>query len=106
MDEKFLSSFQSNIEDKLGKEQAAIIADDVATLFTKNKETAETLATAQARVEELSALNEKLVASNGSLLKQIPMSDDSSDTPETKPSEPEDYNIKMYLNEDGTFKKG
>lgn len=107
MDEKFLSSFQQNIEEKLGKESAAIIADDVANLFTKNKEATQALATARSRVEELSTLNQKLVASNGSLLKQIPMGEENdSSSPASPPPEPEEYNIKMYLNEDGTFRKG
>lgn len=108
MDETFLQNFQQQVIDKIGNEQAAVIADNFAEMFTKNSEAIVAKEAADKQIEELKSLNEKLVASNGSLLKQIPMSG-----PESKPSEQEAENKESYadidldemLNDDGSFKE-
>lgn len=102
MDEKFLKNFQQNVSDKIGEEAAAVVADNFAEMFTKNQEAIAAKEAADKQIEELKSLNEKLVASNGSLLKQIPMGNSEQET--IKEENYDEIDIDEFMNEDGTFK--
>lgn len=108
MDQEFLKQFQADIEDKLGQDQFAVIADNMGEILTKNQEAIEAKRIAEEKITELQKMNEKLIASNGSLLKQIPMGT-VDPTPQnvtmSEAADPEKFNIKDYLNPDGSFKE-
>lgn len=68
-----ITQFTDSLQEKLGEEQNAIIADDIGTLITKNAEAQKAYKESQAEIERLKSVNEKLVVTNGNLLKQVPV---------------------------------
>lgn len=103
MDEDDLIKITASIEEKIGKENSASIADDLGTLITKNTETLKTLTAKDAEIADLKSRNEKLVAANGALLQQVPMAKDTTSmAPETK--EPEkNFSWKACFDARGNF---
>ena len=84
MTDDYINEFTDSLQKKLGDEQNAIIADDLGTLITKNAETQKELAERQQEIERLKSLNEKLVVTNGNLLKQVPAEKSSNTNPDEK----------------------
>lgn len=72
MTDEEITQFSDSLQSKLGDESMATIADDIGTLITKNAEAQKSHSDLQAEVERLKSLNEKLVITNGNLLKQVP----------------------------------
>ena len=72
MSDEELTKFIDGLQDKLGKENSALIADDLGVLISSNAETQKTLRMKDEKIENLSERNEKLILANGNLLKQIP----------------------------------
>lgn len=72
MTDEEITQFSDSLQQKLGEEPMATIADDIGTLITKNAEAQKQQREAQAEIERLKSLNEKLVITNGNLLKQVP----------------------------------
>lgn len=73
MEDEKLLNITNSIEEKLGKDASATIADDFGILMTENAKTQETIRNQAKEIEDLKAKNEKLVSANGNLLQQIPM---------------------------------
>ena len=86
MSDEELTKFIDGLQDKLGKENSAMIADDLGVLISSNAETQKALRARDEKIEKLRERNEKLILANGNLLKQIPAEDSVSETPkETAP---------------------
>lgn len=73
MTDEDITGFNDRVTEKLGKEQASIIADDIGILITKHTEDVKTREQQAIKIRELEALNEKLANANNTLLRQIPM---------------------------------
>ena len=88
MDDEKLLKITSSIEEKLGKDTSATIADDLGILMTENATTQQMLKDRDEEIRKLKDRNEKLVTANGNLLQQIPMGkiEDEDEQEETKPS--------------------
>lgn len=72
MTDEEITKFSDSLQSKIGDESMALIADDLGTLITKNSEAQKQQRDAQAEIDRLKSLNEKLVITNGNLLKQVP----------------------------------
>jgi hypothetical protein len=72
MSDEELTKFIDGLQDKLGKENSAVIADDLGILISSNAETQKALKSRDEKIEKLRERNEKLILANGNLLKQIP----------------------------------
>ena len=72
MGDEELTKFLDGVQEKLGKENSALIADDLGILISSNAETQKALKDRDAKIEKLRERNEKLILANGNLLKQIP----------------------------------
>ena len=81
MSDEELTKFIDGLQDKLGKENSAMIADDLGVLISSNAETQKALRARDEKIEKLRERNEKLILANGNLLKQIPAEDSVSETP-------------------------
>ena len=73
MTDEELTRFTDNLQEKLGEENSAVIADDLGELITINANTQKSLAEKDKEIARLTAVNEKLVISNGNLLKRVPV---------------------------------
>ena len=73
MSDEELTKFIDGLQDKLGKENSAVIADDLGILISSNAETQKALQARDEKIEKLRERNEKLILANGNLLKQMPV---------------------------------
>lgn len=81
MSDEELTKFIDGLQDKLGKENSAVIADDLGILISSNAETQKALQAKDDKIEKLRERNEKLILANGNLLKQIPAEESVTETP-------------------------
>ena len=65
----------SGIESKLGKENTALISDDLGTLISDNLTMNKDISDRDNKIKEQDTLNEKLVLANSSLLQQVGVPD-------------------------------
>lgn len=103
MKDELLKDITSSITTKLGEENASIIADDIGKLITANTQTIETIDSLEKRISSLEETNQKLVAANGSLLKQIPAVAES-EIKEAPVEEKKTFNFKAVFDKNGNFK--
>lgn len=73
MSDEELSKVMDSMQEKLGKENSALIADDLGVLISGNAEAQRSLKDKDSEIARLTAHNEKLILANGNLLKQIPV---------------------------------
>ena len=78
MTDEELLKITNSIEEKLGAEASATIADDIGLLMTGNAKSQQALQERDSQIADLKAKNEKLVLANGNLLKQVPMESETS----------------------------
>lgn len=102
MEDEKLLKITNSIEDKLGKDNAALIADDFGILMTENAKTQELLASKTKEIEELKSKNEKLVTANGNLLQQIPVGMEKVRETEEKAPQPK-ISLKDAFDSKGNF---
>lgn len=81
MDEKVFKDSLDKIQEKLGEDQSAIIADDLGTLKTAQKAAMDKQAEYEKKIEELTTTNKQLVASNANLLNKIPINEENKLVP-------------------------
>lgn len=101
MTDEELLKITNSIEEKLGKENSAVIADDIGLLMTGNAKAQKTLQERESEISELKAKNEKLVLANGNLLKQVPQ---ESETSVNRPKD-EDNSSDSHINLSEAFDK-
>lgn len=73
MSDDELIKITDQIQEKLGADNAAVIADDLGLLITANAATQKALQDRDNTIRELTAAKERLIAANGNLLKQVPV---------------------------------
>lgn len=93
----------NSIKDKLGEENSAKIADDLAKLITDNNQMNKTIENKDTEITKLKSDKELLQQTNMNLLQQIPMGE------EPKPNTPEENKPKFIdfragFDEKGNFK--
>ena len=108
MIEKEFEKITKSIQDKLGKENTSLIADDLGKLITDNSTMNKEIKQRDERISKLEQDKEALITTNGNLLQQVAMGDDSSliNTNEPKNEEskkPFDY--RSVFDEKGNFKR-
>ena len=103
MKDELLKDITSSITTKLGEENASIIADDIGKLITANTQTIETIDSLEKRISTLEETNQKLVAANGSLLKQIPAVAEQ-DLKEAPVEEKKAFNFHSVFDKNGNFR--
>lgn len=103
MDDEKLLKITNSIEEKLGKEASATIADDIGILMTENATTQKMIKDKDAEIKQLTERNEKLVTANGNLLQQIPMEkeEEKEEKEEEKSSKP--ISLKDAFDAKGNF---
>lgn len=106
MKNELLEEITNSIQEKLGEESSALIADDLGKLITANTQTLDNIDKMSKKIDSLTDRNEKLVIANGNLLQQVPMSYESKapkedDSEEKKKS----FSFRDCFDSRGNFKK-
>ena len=108
MTEKEFEKITKSIQDKLGKENTSLIADDLGKLITDNGTMNADLRGRDERISKLEKDKEALITTNANLLQQVAMGDDSSliNTNEPKDDEPKKpFDYRSVFDEKGNFKR-
>lgn len=107
MDNKELGKITKNIEKTVGKDMAGAIAADLGKIVTGFEANQDIIRQKDDKIAELTDLKEKLVASNGDLLRQVRRGneDDAEPKQAEKPQETAaPISIKDAFNKNGSFK--
>ena len=108
MTEKEIEKITKSIQDKLGKENTSLIADDLGKLITDNATMNKDIKGRDERISKLEQDKEALITTNANLLQQVVMGDDSSliNTNEPKDEEPKKpFDYRSVFDEKGNFKR-
>lgn len=99
MKKEDLEKTTQSIEEKLGKENYAIISDDIATIILANNQTNEEIVKQTENYNKLKEKNEQLIETNGILMQQIPMGEEEI----VKDDKKEKFKFKNAFDENGNF---
>lgn len=109
MTEKEFEKVTKSIQEKLGKENVSLIADDLGKLITDNGTMNTTLKEKDERISKLEKDKEALITTNGNLLQQVAMGDEDSLINKNLPKEPEEppkpFDFRSAFDEKGNFKR-
>lgn len=81
-----LKKVTDQIQEKIGKEKAGLIADNIATILSDNMQMNKIIVDKDKKIDGLNKDKEGLMQTNMNLLQQIPMSREEDKKPE-KPKE-------------------
>ncbi len=98
----------NSILEKVGEEKAGLIADDIGMLLTDNTTMNKEIDIRNNEITKLKTDKENLIATNGNLLQQIAMGDDTESIykKEEKPVEkPKPFDYRTVFDEKGNFKR-
>lgn len=93
---------QENIRTKLGEENHALIADDMASLITFKASRDNELKSKDEEIQKLKNDKEMLIQANGNLLQQVGMSKDEDKI--TEDEHPKKFSFKSLFDEKGNWK--
>lgn len=68
-----IEEYTTKIQEKLGKEEASKIADDIASLLTYDNKIQKDIKSRDEEITKLKKDKEMLIEANGNLLQQIPL---------------------------------
>lgn len=103
MIEKEFEKITNSIQEKLGKEKVGIIADDLGKLITDNANMNKEMKSKDDEISKLKDDKEKLIMTNSSLLQQVAMGDEPTESNKKEEIKPFDY--RTAFDEKGNFKK-
>ena len=103
MTEEDLNQINNNIKGKIGDEAFAMIGDDLGTIITGREVMDQTIRDRDNEIADLKSKNEKLVAANAQLFKQIPVGHTSKETEEEE-SPTKNISLKDCFDANGNFK--
>lgn len=85
----------SGIEEKLGKENSSVVADDLANLISDNISMNKLVDEKNATIKEKEELNQKLVMANSSLLQQVGVPEETTKRKNSSSNDSEDEEEKI-----------
>ncbi len=104
MTDEDLIKITDSMQEKLGADSSALIADDIGLLITGNANSQQALRERDDEIARLKADKEKLIIANGNLLKQVPVEHKNSTEVDTKSEEVTNLNIADAFDANGNFK--
>lgn len=102
MKKEEMETLAINIQKKLGKEQSALINDDLATILLDNASMNTELETRQTTIQNLQKDKEDLIMTNNRLFQQVAVGEETSPTKE-KEKKKEPFSFKSVFDEKGNF---
>lgn len=105
MNKQELENLTNQMQEKLGKENAGLIADDIGILLQDNDTTNSLLANKDKEIEKLKQKNENLLSVNGNLLQQVGMQNTNGfEINKQEKEEKPKFSLKNAFDEKGNFK--
>ena len=95
----------TKMQEKIGKDEAAKIADDIASLLSYDNSRTKDINKRDKKIEKLEKDKEMLIEANGNLLQQISVeTKEINIEPQAEPSEPH-FDLKSAFDKNGNFIK-
>lgn len=98
-----IEEYTTKIQEKLGKEEAGKIADDIASLLTYDNKIQKDIKSKDEEIIKLKKDKEMLIEANGNLLQQIPLGKEEPPKKEYE-EEPKHFDFKSVFDKNG-FKR-
>lgn len=105
MTEEELNKINDSIKGKIGDEAFAMIGDDLGTIITGREVMEKDINDRDNEIADLKSKNEKLVAANAQLFKQIPVGHTSKEADTEEDSPTKNISLKDCFDANGNFKK-
>ena len=105
-----MQNISNSIQEKLGKENSALIADELGRILTNNSQMNTEIQTRDDKIQKLTQDKENLITTNGNLLQQISMGEDlkekqnNIDNKEQNKLKASSFDYKLVFDEKGHFK--
>lgn len=104
MKKEDIEKLTNSMIEKLGEENSALIADDIGTIISDNNLMNSEIETKNNQITKLQEDKERLITTNGNLLKQIPIGFEKPKNQE-KEDKKQDFSFKNVFDEKGNFIK-
>lgn len=101
MQEDFINSLTSSLEEKLGSDNYALISDDIADLITRNNIVLENTQKNNDEINKLKEEKDRLISANGKLLQSIPVGFEKKE----EKKEEKEFRFRDAFDEKGRFKR-
>lgn len=99
-----MQKLTNDIQEKLGKDNSALISDVLGTLITDTENMNKTIENKDKEITDLKTRNDNLLTVNANLLLQVPMAKEE-DTKPTNEDKKEPFDFRTVFDEKGNFKK-
>lgn len=98
-----LTEITDKIQEKLGKEEAGKIADDIANILIFEESNDKIIKEKDNEINKLQEDKEMLIEANGNLLLKVPQEKEKKEEEEKKPNDPFDF--RSIFDSKGKFKR-
>lgn len=98
-----IEEFTNNIQEKLGKEEAGKIADDIANILTYDNKMKKELKDKDDEIAKVKKNNEMLIEANGNLLQSVPMGKEPVKEKDEEDKKPFDF--RTIFDDKGNIKR-
>lgn len=99
-----MQNLTNDIQEKLGKENSALISDVLGTLITDTENMNKTLENKEKEITDLKTRNDNLLTVNANLLLQVPMGKEEDNKNEIE-EQKKDFDFRTVFDKKGNFKK-
>ena len=96
MEIKKMEELTNKIIEKVGKDKAGLIADDIGLLITDNSNMNTTISEKDKEIEKLKTDKENLITTNGNLLQQVAMGQDDGNPYDNKQKEEQKPKARVF----------
>ena len=98
-----IEEYTNNIQEKLGKDEAGKIADDIANILTYDNKIKNDIKSKDDEISKLKKDKEMLIQANGNLLQQLPLG--KEEAPKNNDGEkPKEFDFRSVFDKNG-FKR-
>lgn len=99
-----MQKLTNDIQEKLGKDNSALISDVLGTLITDTENMNKAIENKEKEITDLKTRNDNLLTVNANLLLQVPMAKEEETKPNTEEKK-EPFDFRSVFDEKGNFKK-
>lgn len=104
MNKEDFEKLTNSMQEKLGKENSGIIADDIGNLLSYNNTMLSQIDKQEKEIEKLKQDKENLITANGNLLQQVSMGLDKKELKKEQ-EKPKKFSFRSCFDDKGNFLK-
>lgn len=98
-----IEDYTNKIQEKIGKEEAGKIADDIANILSYDSKLQKDISDKNEEITRLQKDKEMLIEANGNLLQQIPFGKEKDE--KNEPDDKKPFDFRSLFDENGKIKR-